>query len=56
MINEPLPTDVLKELKGPVYLDEKTKHHFAEIQKHVESLQSLKGPVYVTDDYKHHFR
>ncbi len=31
-----------QELKGPIYLDEATKHHFAEIQKHVESLQTLK--------------
>lgn len=38
--------DVLKELKGPIYLDETVKHHFAEIEKHVDSIQTLKGPVY----------
>ena len=33
-------------LKGPVYVTDDYKHHFSEIDKHVETLKTLAGPVY----------
>ena len=44
---EPKP-DHLKQvhLRGPVYQNDDYKHHFSQIEEHLESLKSLTAPVY----------
>ena len=46
----------VKEVHGPIYVKENTKHNYSEQPKpdHLQTI-SLKGPIYMKDDYKHHF-
>ena len=41
-------------LKGPVYMTDDYKHHFAFIQDHLETLKTLKGPVYEVESKNHY--
>jgi cbb3-type cytochrome oxidase cytochrome c subunit len=47
--------ETLKEVHGPIYINENTKHSFSEIQKAAEHIQNLNHPVLNTGDAKNHF-
>merc|ERR1719464_1237104 len=42
------------QLKGPIYMTDDYKHHFAAIQEHVNTLKTLKGPVYDVESKSHY--
>ena len=40
----------VKELAGPIYVNENMSHSYSEIQKHAEKLSNLSGPVYLDEN------
>ena len=43
-----------KTLKGPIYINDDYKHHFSQIDQHLEVLKDLKAPIYAVECKSHY--
>ena len=45
----------MKQMNGPIYINENAKHSFNVIQKAAEGIKNVTYPVLQDDSFKHHF-